>query len=64
MSCGNSQARNQTCAIAVTQATAVAMIYTHTYFKSHKVFFGLGGFWPHPQHAEIPGPGIEPAPQQ
>ena len=21
-------------------------------------------FWPHPQHAEVPGPGIKPVPQQ
>ena len=26
------------------------------------VFFEF--FWPHPQHAEVPEPGIEPEPQQ
>ena len=36
-------------------------------FKQHliTIHFTLNGFfWPHPWHAEVPGPGNEPEPQQ
>ena len=34
-----------------------------TFMKKYfilKIFY----FWPHPEHAETPGPGMEPEPQQ
>ena len=41
-------------------------LYTTIYILNFKNIFELYLFifWPHPQHVDIPGPGIAPAPQQ